>query len=423
MLYVSPLKALSNDVHRTWRCRWRVSRSWPQLAALPLAPIRTALRTGDTPAWERVRVTRQPPHILVTTPESLYILLTAAKSREMLRGVRTVIVDEIHAMAGDKRGSHLALTLARLDALVMESGDARPQRIGLSATVKPIDEVAAFLSERASIVHVGHRRDMDLAIEVPRDELGPVASNEMWAEIYDRMAELIRAHRTTLVFVNTRRLAERVAHHLGERLGPGAVLPHHGSLSRRLRLDAESRLKAGELRAVVATASLELGIDIGSVDLVCQIGSPRSIAVALQRVGRSGHWVGATPKGRFFATTRDELIECAALVRAIRAGELDRLQIPRAPLDILAQQVVAACAEREWGEDELFEMVRRAYPYRDPGPPRFRCHHRHAFRGHRLQPRPRRGIPAPRPGEPPAARPPRRAPGRHHLRRRHPRYG
>jgi len=224
--------------------------------------------------------------------------------------------------------------------------------------------VAEFLSPAAAIVDIGHRREMDLAVEVPRDELGPVASNEMWDEIYDRLADLIRQHRTTLVFVNTRRLAERVSHHLGQRLGPDAVLPHHGSLARRLRLTAEERLKKGELKAVVATASLELGIDIGSVDLVCQIGSPRSIAVGLQRIGRSGHWMGATPKGRIFATTRDELLECAALVRAIRSGELDRLSIPEAPLDILAQQIVAAAATDDWHEDDLFALVRQAYPYR-----------------------------------------------------------
>ena len=309
-------------------------------------------------------MTRHRPHILVTTPESLFILLTAAAPREMLKRVRAVIVDEIHAVADDKRGSHLALSLARLDHLVAQGGLPRPQRIGLSATVKPIEEVAAFLSERAQVINVGHRRAMELAVEVPRDELGPVASNEMWSEIYDRVAELIRENRTTLVFVNTRRLAERVAHHLGERLGEGAVLPHHGSLSRALRLNAEKRLKNGELKAVVATASLELGIDIGTVDLVCQIGSPRSIAVALQRIGRAGHWVGALPKGRLFVTTRDELIECAALVRAIRGGELDRLEIPVNPLDILAQQIVAACAAEDWQEDALYELVRRAWPYR-----------------------------------------------------------
>jgi ATP-dependent Lhr-like helicase len=251
--------------------------------------------------------------------------------------------------------------MARLEALA----EGPVQKIGLSATVSPIEEVGRFLSERARIIQVGRRRDMDIAVEVPRDELGPVASNEMWSEIYDRTAALAAEHRTTLVFVNTRRQAERGAQALGERMGEGAVLPHHGSLSRRLRLEAEQRLKRGELRAVVATASLELGIDIGTVDLVCQIGSPRSIAVALQRIGRAGHWVGAKPKGRIFATTRDELIESAAVIRSIKRGELDRLEIPRAPLDILAQQVVAMAACDDWNEDELFAFVRRSYPYRE----------------------------------------------------------
>ncbi|HLH20056.1 MAG TPA: DEAD/DEAH box helicase [Bryobacteraceae bacterium] len=365
VVYVSPLKALSNDVHKNLELPLAEIRELAARRGIPLAEIRTALRTGDTPQGERERMARHRPHILVTTPESLFILLTARRPREMLAETRTLIVDEIHAVADDKRGSHLALTLARLDRLVGQSGLARPQRIGLSATVKPVEDVAAFLSDGARIVHIGHKRAMDLAVEVPRDELGPVASNEMWGEIYDRIAGLIREHRTTLVFVNTRRLAERVAHHLAERLGENAVLPHHGSLSRTLRLNAERRLKSGELRAVVATASLELGIDIGTVDLVCQIGSPRSIAVALQRIGRAGHWVGALPKGRLFATTRDELIECAAVVRAIHHGELDRLEVPRNALDILAQQMVAACACEEFGEDELYELMRLAWPYRE----------------------------------------------------------
>jgi len=364
VVYVSPLKALSNDVRKNLEIPLAEIAALAAERGIALAPIRTALRTGDTTAWERRQMLQRPPHILVTTPESLYILLTAEKSRQALRTTRTLIVDEIHAVVDDKRGSHLALTLARMDALVEAGGRERPQRIGLSATVKPVEEVAQFLSPGAAIIDVGHRREMDLAIEVPRDELGPVASNEMWEEIYDRLADLVRQHRTTLVFVNTRRLAERVSHHLGQRLGPDTVLPHHGSLARRLRLTAEERLKKGELKAVVATASLELGIDIGSVDLVCQIGSPRSIAVGLQRIGRSGHWMGATPKGRIFATTRDELLECAALVRAIRSGELDRLAIPEAPLDILAQQIVAAAATDDWSEDDLFALIRRAYPYR-----------------------------------------------------------
>jgi ATP-dependent Lhr-like helicase len=377
VVYVSPLKALSNDVHKNLEVPLEEIAALALARGISLAPIRTAVRTGDTPQWERERMTREAPHILVTTPESLYILLTARRPRKILADARTVIVDEIHAVADDKRGAHLALSLARLDRLVEEHGHAAPQRIGLSATVRPIEDVAAYLNggaRPAAVADIGHRRAMELAVEVPRDELGPVASTEMWDEIYDRVAALILENRTTLVFVNTRRLAERVALHLGERLGEGAVMPHHGSLSRKLRLEAERRLKNGELRAVVATASLELGIDVGTVDLVVQIGSPRSIAVALQRVGRAGHWVGALPKGRLFATTRDDLVECAALVRAIRAGELDRLEIPRNALDILAQQIVAICAAQEpppgeespaaIAEDGLYALVRQALPYR-----------------------------------------------------------
>ncbi len=395
VVYVSPLKALSNDIWKNLETPLTELESLAADRGLPAPGIRTAVRTGDTPAWERARMVRRPPHILVTTPESLFILLTAVKSRAVLGWTRTVIVDEIHALVDDKRGSHLALTLARLDDLVSKAGGARPQRIGLSATVRPIETVARFLhgcphatasagSRRRSptdaqavnggglpavdIVDSGHRRALDLAVEVPRDELGVVATNEMWAEIYERLAALVLAHRTTLVFVNTRRLSERVAHHLTARLGEDAVLAHHGSLSRRLRQTAESRLRAGQLRAVVATASLELGIDIGTVDLVCQIGSPRSIAVTLQRVGRSGHQVDVpddphTPKGRLFATTRDELIECAALVRAIRHGRLDRLSVPDWPVDVLAQQLVAACAGESWRVDDLFDLVRSASPY------------------------------------------------------------
>ena len=371
VLYVSPLKALSNDIHKNLDVPLSGIATLAAERGLMLPAIRTAVRTGDTPASERQRMVKHPPHILVTTPESLYILLTADRSRQALRGVRTVIVDEIHAMADDKRGAHLALSLARLDDLVEKAGGARPQRIGLSATVKPIETVARFLAPDAdanvTIINHGHRRAMDLAVEVPQDELGPVASNEMWQEIYDRITALINEHRTTLVFVNTRRLAERVAHHLGERLGEDAVLAHHGSLSRKLRLNAEERLKTGKLKAVVATASLELGIDIGTVDLVCQIGSPRSIAVTLQRIGRSGHQVEHTtrPKGRIFATTRDELIECAALVRSISQGELDRLLVPETPLDVMGQQIVAMAAAEDWQENDLFALIRRAYCYAD----------------------------------------------------------
>jgi ATP-dependent helicase Lhr and Lhr-like helicase len=366
VLYVSPLKALSNDVQKNLDVPLSGIAELAAEEGTLLAPIRTAVRTGDTPASERLQMMKHAPHILVTTPESLFILLTSEGGRRMLRRVKTLILDEIHAVAGSKRGSHLALSISRLEALVKESGAGSPfQKIGLSATVSPIEQVAQFLGRDPHIVQIGHRRAMDLAVEVPRDELSSVASNEMWKDIYDRLATLALEHRTTLVFVNTRRLSEKVAHHLAERLGETAVLPHHGSLSRTLRLEAEQRLKRGELRAVVATASLELGIDIGTVDLVCQVGSPRSIAAALQRVGRAGHWVGALPKGRLFCTTRDELIECAALVRAIRAGLLDKIEIPRAPLDILAQQLVAASATGEWKENDLFEMARSAYPYRD----------------------------------------------------------
>ncbi|MDP9263154.1 MAG: DEAD/DEAH box helicase, partial [Acidobacteriota bacterium] len=365
VLYISPLKALGNDIQKNLEVPLGEILQLAGARGLLMPEIRTAVRTGDTLASERRAMLKRPPHILVTTPESFYILLTAEKSRKILKDVETVIVDEIHAVADDKRGSHLALSLERLEALTRRP----PTRIGLSATQKPIELVAEFLTgsgrSQPVIVNVGHRREMDLAVEVPGSELGPVASNEMWDEIYDRLAELVRQHRSTLVFVNTRRLAERITHLLAERLGEEAVAAHHGSLSRKLRLAAEKRLKAGEVKVVVATASLELGIDIGTVDLVCHIGTPRVIAVALQRIGRSGHWRGAVPKGRIFVTTRDELIECAALVRAIRSGELDRLWVPDAPLDILAQQIVAMCAVEEWQEDALFALVRRAYPYRD----------------------------------------------------------
>ncbi|HEV3155421.1 MAG TPA: DEAD/DEAH box helicase [Candidatus Baltobacteraceae bacterium] len=365
VVYVSPLKALTNDVQKNLEIPLGEVQQLAIERGTPLAPIRTAVRTGDTTSSERARMLRKPPHVLVTTPESLFILLTAERSRALFRNVSTVIVDEIHAMAADKRGSHLALTLARLDRLVQDAGGKKPQRIGLSATVRPIDVVAEFLSRDAVVVDVGSRREMTIAVQVPRDELGPVASNEMWGEIYDRVAEYILAHRTTLVFVGTRRMSERVAFALTERLGEGVVLPHHGSLSKEKRFEAENRLKNGELRAVVATASLELGIDIGTIDLVVQLGSPRSISVALQRIGRSGHWVGAKPEGRLFATTRDELLECAALVRSIRSGTMDALKIPASPLDILAQQIVAACATDEWHTDALFGLMREAYPYRD----------------------------------------------------------
>jgi len=427
VLYVSPLKALGNDIQKNLEGPLSEILQMAGERGFLMPEIRTAVRTGDTLMHERRAMLKRPPHILVTTPESLYILLTAEKSRAILRHVETVIVDEIHAVADDKRGAHLALSLERLEALTYR----RPVRIGLSATQKPIDEVAHFLTGNGRpapvIVDVGHKRKLDLAVEIPGSALGPITTNEMWEEIYNRLVELVEQHRSTLVFVNTRRLVERITHQLGERLGEENVAAHHGSLSRKLRLAAEQKLKEGKVKVLVATASLELGIDIGTVDLVVQISSPRAIAVGLQRVGRSGHWRGALPKGRFFAGTRDDLLECAALVRAIRQGDLDRLIIPDEPLDILAQQIVAMCAaesrttrvaraprpraveaaseiessteelwasdnepvrtntgtaaaletragpprhtigedEGGWDEDELFALVTRAYPYRN----------------------------------------------------------
>ncbi len=364
VVYVSPLRALSTDVQVNLEVPLRELRERAASEGVALQPIRSAVRTGDTSNALRRRMLREPPHVLVTTPESLYLLLTAERSRAMLARVRTVIVDEIHAVACDKRGAHLALTLARLDALIRASGGPRPQRIGLSASVHSLNEIARFLSPRSRIVEVRDERVFDLAVQVPSIELGAVAGGELMEELYDRIAEAIRTHRTTLVFVATRRMSERVAFALARRLGDDAVAAHHGSLAADARREIEGRLKAGLLRAVVATASLELGIDIGTVDLVVQIGSPRSIAVALQRIGRSGHRLGAAPKGRLFPLTRDELLECAALVRLLRARAMDAVTIPRAPLDILAQQIVAECAQRAWCLDELYEMVRDAHPYR-----------------------------------------------------------
>ncbi|HWP94181.1 MAG TPA: DEAD/DEAH box helicase [Gammaproteobacteria bacterium] len=363
VLYVSPLRALSNDVQKNLVIPLEGIREELAARQLPDVEIRAWVRTGDTPAGERERMRRKPPHILVTTPESLYILLTSDGGRRMLATVRTVIVDEIHALAPNKRGAHLALSLERLTALAVRP----PVRIGLSATQHPLEDVARFLvgdrPDGCAIVDEGYSRERDLALELPRSPLAPVMANEVWAEIYDRLAELIRAHRTTLVFVNTRRHAERVARHLAERLGEESVTAHHGSLARAHRLAAEQRLKRGELKALVATASLELGIDIGEVDLVCQLGTPRAIGTFLQRVGRSGHAVGALPKGRLFPLTRDDLVECVALLDAVRRGELDRLRIAGPALDVLAQQIVAEVACGEQDEQVLYDTFRRAWPY------------------------------------------------------------
>ena len=363
IVYVSPLKALSNDIQRNLEAPLAGIREALTRQGLPDVEIRTWVRTGDTAPGERERMRRSPPHIVVTTPESLYILLGSESGRKMLATTRTVIVDEIHAVAPNKRGSHLAISLERLDALC----GGGLLRIGLSATQKPIEAVARFLvgpDAECRIIDTGHRRARDLALEVPSSPLEAVMSGEVWQQVYDRLAELIEAHRTTLVFVNTRRLAERVTRQLSERLGADRVTAHHGSLAKEQRFDAEQRLKAGALKALVATASLELGIDIGDVDLVCQLGSPRSIASFLQRVGRSGHAVAGTPKGRLFPLSRDELVECAALLDSVRRGELDRLVIPEQPLDVLAQQIVAEVAAQEWNEDELYALMRRAWPYR-----------------------------------------------------------
>src|SRR5262245_4759546 len=384
VVYVSPLKALSNDIRKNLqeplsgiRAVLGEANGHPSSVAAATygaasnIDVRAEVRTGDTTAAQRQALIKRPPHILVTTPESLYLLLTSESGRGMLRTARTLILDEIHAVVDDRRGAHLALSVERFAALVQ----GPLQRIGLSATQKPIEEVARFLvgtnavdeagSPDCEIIDIGHRRELDLAIEIPKSPLEAVMSNEVWEEVYHRLAELIQAHRTTLVFVNTRRMAERVTHHLSELMGADAVTSHHGSLSAKLRLEAEDRLKRGKLKALVATASLELGIDIGSVDLVCQLGTTRSIATLLQRVGRAEHKRGGLPKGRIFPLSRDELIECAALLRCVHHGELDRLAIPEKPLDVLAQQVVAAASTEDWDENEFFELVCSAWPYRN----------------------------------------------------------
>ncbi|HVC15136.1 MAG TPA: DEAD/DEAH box helicase [Acidimicrobiales bacterium] len=382
VVYVSPLRALAADVHENLQLPLEGTRAAAAALGIDLPELAVAVRTGDTSAAERSRLRRKPPDLLVTTPESLYLLLTAASSRELLRGVRTVIVDEVHTLARDKRGAHLALSLERLHRLVETRGRGqRLQRIGLSATQRPLETVARLLAGAGgrpmpAIVDCGHARDLDVAVELPASELEAVASHQQFGDVLDRIAGHVRDHRTTLVFVNTRKMAERVAHQLAERLcddGPGrtgadgdglAVAAHHGSLSAARRRLVEARLRAGELRALVATASLELGIDVGPVELVCQIGSPRAIGTFLQRVGRANHHVKGTPAGRLYPLTRDELVECTALLAAVRAGRLDALVPPVAPLDVLAQQLVAeVAAAGECGTEELFELTRSAAPY------------------------------------------------------------
>ena len=372
VVYVSPLKALSNDIHRNLMSPLRDLQDLAEARGTPLPDIRVAVRTGDTPQSERQRMAKKPPHVLVTTPESFFILLTSESGRRGLKSVSTLIVDELHAVADDKRGSHLSISMERL----VELSDEPITRIGLSATQNPIEEIGKFLvgtenidtngAPDCSIVDTGHARDIDLGIEMPKEyELGPIASHDLWDRTLDRIVELTNEHRTTLLFVNTRRLVERLAHQLSGKIDEEQIVAHHGSMSHERRHEAERKLKEGEVKLCVATASLELGIDIGAIDLVCQIGSPRSVSVLLQRTGRSGHHVGGTPKGRLFPLTRDELIESMALVRALRHGVLDALTIPDWPLDVLAQQIVAECASKDCGEDELFDLVRRAYPYRN----------------------------------------------------------
>jgi ATP-dependent Lhr-like helicase len=372
VVYVSPLKALSADIHKNLAEPRREIRRLAEEMGHGEVRITAAVRSGDTPASERASMLRTPPHILVTTPESLYLLLTAERSRKMLSTVRTVIVDEIHAVLDSRRGAHLALSLERLEHVA----GRKLQRIGLSATVNPVELVADWLvgsnrraagppSRRATIINEGHRRALDLALELPGSPLEAVMAAEVWLEIYNRLTELIDQHQTTIVFVNTRKQAERVARHLAERVGEELVTAHHGSLSKEIRLAAEEKLKTGKLKALVATASLELGIDIGHVDLVCQLGSPHRIAAFLQRVGRSGHTVTGTPKGRLFPLSRDDLVECAALLRWARAGVLDKLWVVEHPADVLAQQIVAESAAEDWAADDLFALVRGAYPYRE----------------------------------------------------------
>ncbi|MGH3198929.1 MAG: DEAD/DEAH box helicase [Streptosporangiaceae bacterium] len=376
VVYVSPLKALATDIQQNLEAPLREIAGVAGQLGLAAPPIRVAVRTGDTSAAERAAMLKHPPDILITTPESLYLLVTAERSRSMLRSARTVIVDEIHAVAANKRGSHLALTLERLAHVAAES----VQRVGLSATQRPIETIARLLvgcgqdrdnpdgTPRCAIVDSGHRRQLDLALELPDDELGAVPTTGQMSQILDLIAGHVTSHRTTLVFVNTRSMAERVAHQLGERLGDelGAqVAAHHGSLSRGRRQRVEARLRAGDLRALVATASLELGIDVGPVELVCQIGSPRSFATFLQRVGRSNHTRTGTPSGRLYPTSRDELVECAALIRGVQRGRLDAIVVPERPLDILAQQMVAESAAESWPEGELLGLARQAAPFRD----------------------------------------------------------
>ncbi len=394
VLYVSPLKALAHDVDRNLRSPMAGIALAAAGRGTGVTPIRVGIRTGDTPADERRAFGRHPPDILVTTPESLYLMLTSA-AREALRSVEWVIVDEIHAMAGTKRGAHLALSMERLTTITRRP----PQRIGLSATQRPLSAVAAFLGGRdtspeaagppparqVTIVDAGVRKPLLLQVIVPVEDMsqlgepipleeapgGPAAAGEqrssIWPSVYPRVLELIRSHRSTIVFANSRRLAERLALKLNELAGEDLVRAHHGSLAREQRLIIEEMLKEGRLPALVATSSLELGIDMGAVDLVIQVESPLSVARGLQRVGRAGHQVGEPSRGIIFPKYRGDLLECAVVTRLMHEGAIEPTVVPRNPLDVLAQQIVAASVDRVWGADELYALVRGAENYAELG--------------------------------------------------------
>src|SRR5213595_1265356 len=351
LLYVSPLKALNYDVERNLR---------GPLAGLQ-SELRVAVRTGDTPQKERAAMLREPPDILITTPESLFLLLTS-RARELLRSVETLILDEVHAVAGTKRGAHLALSVERLQRLVGEP----VQRIGLSATQRPLDEIGRFVSggREIELVDAGRAKEIDLKVVVPLDDMRePEEQQSIWPSIYPEILELVRAHRSTIVFVNNRRLAERLALRLNELAEEEIARAHHGSIAREQRVEIEELLKRGAIPCLVATSSLELGIDMGAVDLVIQVESPKSVARGLQRVGRAGHSLGEISRGRIFPKFRADLLESAVVAQRMQEGLIEETQIPRNPLDVLAQHIVAICADEEIEVAELHDLVRRAYPF------------------------------------------------------------
>ncbi|HEY3281818.1 MAG TPA: ATP-dependent helicase [Armatimonadota bacterium] len=369
VLYVSPLKALNNDIQKNLTLPLEGIRETALREGLELPEIRSQVRTGDTTQQERAAMARKPPHILITTPESLYIILASPRFRDSLRGLRTVIVDEIHAVSDNKRGVHLSVSLERLEHLVGH----RVQRVGLSATQRPVEEIARFLSgweggepRSCEVVNLGARKQLDVQVVTPVDSFAEATHDAVWAATYDTLDSLVRRHATTLVFANSRYKTERTALRLTElsESDPIAVGAHHGSMSKKVRLEMEDRLKAGRLQALVATSSLELGIDVGSIDLVCQVESPKSVSRGLQRIGRAGHLLQATSKGRLLAMHRDDLMESAVLVRALHEGELDTVRVPTNCLDVLAQQVVGAVVADEWGADALFDLVRRSHCFR-----------------------------------------------------------